>query len=71
MELQTFDFVLDVSPNGSYDYKIPSVEILLFLPLEEVLSPLLKIFSFLSLIQFQMVQNISPTLYDAFCTTEQ
>lgn len=37
-----------------------------------MVSPLLEILSFLSsLIQFWMIQNISPTLYDAFCTIEQ
>ena len=32
---------------------------------------LLEIFSFLSVIQSQMIQNISLTIDDAFCTTEQ
>lgn len=34
-------------------------------------SPLLEIFPFLSFIYFWMIQNISPTLHAAFCTTEQ
>ena len=32
---------------------------------------LLETFSFLSVIQFQMIQNTSLTIDDAFCTTEQ